>query len=189
MQLPQLSQLTTKYLTRSNIQHLFPTKLLSYNFWCMTGVDFAYHHQLYNTFDNYISLTTSLHSSVVSSFQLKIAFIFLPLWFINAISFWFFYSVNCYIVSSWCLSQYTFASNNFGDNVSCCRSCLYLSPNQLPISSLLSPTLPYDFLSTTSWISPTFKTLSFSLITTKNPYYLLVSCSNCPTFHEQKSIL
>ena len=154
----------------------------------MTCIDFTCHYHIYHTFNNWHTSIIPLLQLLVSSFQLKYIFL-LSSWFIDTLLFRFYSSIHSRTIFFLVLSTHIFISNKCGDSISCCRSCLYLSPNQLPISSLLSPTLPYDFLSTTSWISPTFKTLSFSLITTKNPYYLLVSCSNCPTFHEQKSIL
>ena len=68
---------------------------------------------------------------------------------------------------SWHLSLHNFVSNKCGDSVSCYRSCLYLSPHQLLTLSLFSPSSPSEFPNTSSRISPTFNTLSFSLLDMK----------------------
>ena len=91
--------------------------------------------------------------------------------------------------SSWYLSTHIFISNNFFDSVSCCRLCLYLSPDKLPIPSFFSLSSPPAFPSASSWLSSIFNTLPFSLITATNIHFLPVSYSNCPSFHKQNSML
>ena len=86
-------------------------------------------------------------------------------------------------IPSWHLSQHEFFSNKFGDSVSCCRSCLYVSPIPLPTPSLFSPPLPPSFPNTSPCLSPIFNSPSFNLLTTINLSSLQASTSTCTLFN------
>ena len=89
-------------------------------------------------------------------------------------------------IPSWRLSRHKFISNNFGDNVGCCRSCLYLSPVPISIPSLFSSPLIPTFPSTLPWISSIFNSHSFRLLTTTNLSSIQDSTYPCPSFDKVK---
>ena len=86
----------------------------------------------------------------------------------------------------WRLSRHKFLSNNFGDNISCCRSCLYLSPILLSTLSLFSSPLLPSFPSTSPSLFPIFNSYSFSFLTTPNLSSIQDSKSPCPSFDKVK---
>ena len=76
------------------------------------------------------------------------------------------------VCPTWHISQHTFVSNKLGNYVSCCRSCLYLSPHSL-ISPLLFSTLSDpNFLKPMCSLSHIFNPLPSSLFVTKNKFPL-----------------
>ena len=93
------------------------------------------------------------------------------------------------VYSTWHISQHTFILNRLGDYVSCCHSCLYLSPKPLLSPSLLSISSVPTFPIPTSWLYPIFKILSFSLFTTRNLSLLFSSHSTNKTFYVPKVLV
>ena len=59
-------------------------------------------------------------------------------------------------------------SHHFGDNVSCSRSFLYLSPIKLSSPSLFNPKSTQSFPNPASWLSSAFNTPHFNHFTTTN---------------------
>ena len=89
-------------------------------------------------------------------------------------------------IPSWDLSRHKCFSNSFGDNVSYCHSCLYLSPIPLSTLSLFSsPLLPF-FPSTSPWLSPIFNSPLFSLLTNTNLSSIQDSIYSCQSFDKVK---
>ena len=72
------------------------------------------------------------------------------------------------VISSWSVSTHSIFSHIFGDNVSCSRSFLYLSPITLSSPSLFIPQSTPSFPNPASWLSPSFNTPHFSRLTTTN---------------------
>ena len=56
--------------------YLLPLQSLPSHIRCISGVDFTYHHHLYQSVDNWIATLFPLLQSIVSTFHLKYIFIF-----------------------------------------------------------------------------------------------------------------
>ena len=90
------------------------------------------------------------------------------------------------VCPTWNISQHTFVSNKLGNYVSCCRSCIYMSPHPLPSPSLFFTSSAPDFPNPSCWLSTIFNTLPFSFFTTQNFSPLLSSLPTNTSFHEPK---
>ena len=64
--------------------------------------------------------------------------------------------------------QHTLFYHNIGDNISCSRSFLYLSPIVFSSPYLFIPQSTPSFPNPVSWLSPSFNTRHFSHLTTTN---------------------
>ena len=101
-------------------------------------------------------------------------------WFVIILSFWSCYENDTEYHSFMALTSAHIFKNNFGDHISCCRSCLYLST--IPLSTPLLPSFP----SISQWLSPIFNFHSFTVLTTTNLFSIQDSTSPCPSFDKVK---
>ena len=136
--------------------------------------------------DNWIVTSIPLIRLLVSYFHLKYVFIFCRHDLSTSCPFDPAIPVIQDAIPSWRLYQHTFISTEFGAIVSCCRSCLYISPIPLPTPSLFSPPLPPFSPNTIPWLSHIFKSPSFILLTTTNLPSLHDSISPCTLFDKVK---
>ena len=127
-----------------------------------------YHYPLYATFDNLIQLMLPLLRLFVHSSQLKRIFLFCRKDLSTASPFDLFLASLHTVCPVWNIYQQNFVSNKLGDYISCCRSCLYISPRLLSPPSLFSTIPTPDFPSSSCWLFPIFNTLPFSFFTTKH---------------------
>ena len=166
--------------------HLFPLRSLPAQFRCISSIDFTYHYHLYRSVDNWIATLLPLLQLLVSSFYLKYIFLFCRRDILRSCPFDPVIQIIQAAIPSWNLSRHVFLSNTSGDNISCRRSFLLLSPVPLSTPSLFTPSSFPSFPSISSWISPIFNSYSFSLLTTPNLSSLQVSPSPCTPFHSVK---
>ena len=123
----------------ADLQQLIPflSLFLPFCFHSITGKYFTYHPQLYRTRAPWINDILLIIKLLVSSFRLTYIYI------ISHCDMNKYWQLRCFtsqlkVVSpSWCLSIHSLSSNLVGDNVSCFRSFLYLSPY------ILSPPSPF----------------------------------------------
>ena len=117
---------------------------------------------------------------LISSFHLKYAFLFSHCDTDNS----FFFDVHLpfvqSVIQSWNISTHLVLSDTLGDNVSCLRSFLYLSPHHLHSHSLVtrqytSPSFPILF----TWISSVLIRLALVLLLQK----ILLMCSPFLSHH------
>ena len=146
----------------------FPINKLSFNLHCITCIDFTYHSTLWKNHAIWIKSILPLLQLLISSFHLKYIFLFshqpsndpcpleplVPL--IQS------------VISSLNISTHTILTHHLGNNVSCSRSFLYLSPLKILSPSFFIPKSTPSFPNPTLWLSSTFNSSHFSPFTTTN---------------------
>ena len=137
----------------------FPNITLSLNFHCITGIDFLYHPLLYHNHSAWIESILHILQFYISSFHLKYVFLFNHRDSNNLCPFEILLPFIQSAIISWNSSTHLMLSNNLGDNVSCSRTFLYLSP--LPLNSpsfFIRQHSPPSFPNLLPWLSSTFNT-------------------------------
>jgi len=134
----------------------------------ITGIDFIYHPLLYHNHSTWIETILPIFQFLISSFQLKCAFLFSHHDPNNHCPFATLLPFVQSVISSWHISTHLVLSNNLGDTIGCSRSFLYLSPPQLHSNSFFTRQHPPPFSpNSLPWLSSTFNTPHFRLLLQK----------------------
>ena len=139
----------------------FPITTLPINLHCITGIDLTYHSTLWNNHATWIKSISPLLQLLISPFHLKYIFLFSHRYSHDPCPLESLVPLIQSVFSSWFVSTHSIFSHILGDNVSCSRSFLYLSPIKLSSPLLFIPQSTPSFLNPASWLSPTFNTPHF----------------------------
>ena len=130
----------------------FLSTTLPINLHCITGIDFTYHPTLWNNHTTWIKSISSLLQLLIASFHLKYIFLFNHRHSHDPCPLETLVPLIQTIISSWSVSTHSIFSQILGDNVSCSRSFLYLSPIKSFITFLIYPSI-YTILSQSCFLA------------------------------------
>ena len=123
----------------------FPTTVLPFHFHCITCIDFTYHPTLWKNHTLWIKSILPLLQLFISSFHLKYIFLFSHQHSHDQCSLDSLVPLTQSGISSWNISPHSILSHFLGDNISCSRSFLYLSPIKFYLLHYLPPNLRRPF--------------------------------------------
>ena len=137
----------------------YPDAALPFHVHCITGIDFAYHPLLYHNHSTWIKTILPILKLLICSFHLKYAFLFSHCDTDNPCPFDVHLPFVQSVIPSCHISTHLVLSATLGDNVSCSRSFLYLSPHQLHSNSFFTRQhIPPSFPNSFAWISSVLNT-------------------------------